>query len=105
MEMVSGKHCLATSVCLDVDWLLVGNVANAVSRCATLQTTAVQGIKGKQESTGCTWARRFLLRITALVTEASGNLARIKAKSISEKPVGGLVHQGSRRPGVPAGQS
>lgn len=48
-------------------------------------------------------ACRFLLRVTASVTEASGNLDRIMANALSVRPTGGLVHQGYRRPGSVAG--
>ena len=48
-------------------------------------------------------ACRFLLRVTASVTQASGNLERITTNALSVRPSGGLARQSSRRPGAPAG--
>ncbi len=48
-------------------------------------------------------ACRFLLRVTASVTQASGNLERIMTNALSERPSGGLARLSSRRPGAPAG--
>ncbi|DBA94392.1 TPA: hypothetical protein ACH3X1_001997 [Trebouxia sp. C0004] len=45
---------------------------------------------------------RYLLRVTASVTEASGNLERILANALSVQPSVGLDRQPSRRPGAPA---
>lgn len=48
-------------------------------------------------------ACRFLLRVTASVTQASGSLERIMTNALSVRPSGGLARQSSRRPGAPAG--
>ena len=49
--------------------------------------------------------RRFVLRVTASVTEASGNLERIMTQALSARPLGGLTHQLNRGPGALAGMS
>ena len=55
------------------------------------------------KSTRDTLSCRFLLRVTATVTEASGNLERILTNAMTTRPVGGLAHLSGRGLGAPAG--
>ncbi len=68
--------------------------------CNHAQAPAVQfQVQCIRETLSC----RFLLRVTATVTEASGNLERVLTNAMTTRLVGGLAHLSSRGLGAPIG--